>query len=161
MSYSSDSIDQLMQSPAVVEVAPKPLTLGGTIECPVVASNYWNRTGVLLEPGTVYELQVKGAQIWYDDFVRADADGFEWMDVTDFLSRLVIFLTQPLRRSPFQKLFALIGAIGQNEIGSFLIGHHREYRPLFGGELCCYANDVPGCYENNRGHLILSVTRIK
>jgi hypothetical protein len=53
--------------------------------------------------------------------------------------------------------FALIGAIDSDSSTQFLIGTQSVSAPVRTGQLCCFANDVPGFYWNNKGAIQLIV----
>ncbi len=62
------------------------------------------------------------------------------------------------RRLPRENWFVLAGALDSNPSTAFRIGSHCEYIPAETGELTCFANDLPGFYWNNWGHVTLTVT---
>lgn len=127
------------------------LEVNRTQTAPIKASEYWNHTKIYLEATAIYLLEVQGQQVWHDAWIRTDADGYtnQWLRWAELL-----------RRSPNDKWFALIGNINQSTIHTFLIGKRTKYQSTVSGELLCYANDVPFMYWNNRGQLLLTVTRL-
>jgi uncharacterized protein (DUF2235 family) len=136
-----------------LESAPLHLQLepGESASFGIFASLKWNNTTLQVRSGQTYELSATGT--WYDAHIRSGPDGYqsqEWL-MRLFSSR---------RRRPKDAWFALIGAIGQDEKTTFLIGMNLRWAVTADGTLYCFADDVPGFYFNNSGSVKLSVTRI-
>jgi len=128
------------------------LQIGSPSETIIDAHKYWNATGIYLEIGASYKFEVQGEQFWYDAKIRSDADGYTkpWLRWAEMF-----------RRKPNENWFSLIGNIGQSGKQEFLIGKKLEkHKATSSGELFCYANDVPIMYFNNRGTLIVTITRL-
>ena len=94
--------------------------------------------------GERYRFEAAG--VWYDAAIRTDAAGYP--SPTPFFRLLARF-----RRRPRDTWFALIGAIGQDESTTFLIGKGGEMDITADGILHCYANDLSSFYGNNSGWL--------
>lgn len=122
-----------------------PLHPGETRSVTIEAATYWNRTGILLQQGVSYELRAAGT--WRDAKEKCGPDGHD-------LKRLRWF--RWLRRSRPHNWFALMGKAGDQ---TFHIGLGTPITPNAGGELLCFANDVPFMYWNNHCSITLSVTR--
>ena len=140
----------------------RPLNQGESIEIPVMAHQYHNRTGVLLESGANYSFKVMDGQHWTDGGIDCDADGWE-RDNQDigWIKKLAIGGMKPYRRHPDSDWFKLIGAVGDNDDEMFVIGNSNiEYSPRQSGEFCPFANDLKRLYGNNEGRICLTVTRI-
>lgn len=118
----------------------------------VCARPRWNHTGFFVEGGAVYELSASGT--WYDASIPSGPDGYQR---GNFLQDLAA----RLRRSPRDRWFALMGSLDGARGTIFLIGSRVTYIPPRGGELVCFANDVPGFYWNNRGSVTLTIHPIK
>ena len=110
----------------------------------IIASKKWNHTGFQLEEDREYGFVANGQ--WIDWFMAYGPDGG-----TSGLN-LFLRLFEPFRRRPKDNWFALIGAVGEDESTSFLIGSSNpRFKAAKSGELTCYANDVPWAYANNKG----------
>lgn len=123
----------------------------------VPAIEPWFGTGFLLKENCTHRLEVTPpTQTWTDGKLLGDftADGKK----LPWLSVLYLFI-----RMPSVKWYALLGCINRKRKTYFKIGILKEhYTPPEDGELICFANDALGFYKhNNKGEMILTVTRIK
>ena len=123
----------------------------------VAADQFWNRTGIRVEAGAVYDIEADGA--WNDASIPSGPDGYSSNQVAFF--KVPFFrLAESRRRLPSANWFALIGAIDTDESTQFVIGGGKlGYRPQKSGELTCFANDLRSKYDNNSGEIRLTVTR--
>ena len=111
----------------------------------------WNRSGIQLENGNAYKIEVTGNQWWVDFYIPTGADGYSFPLLRSYESS---------RRVPNQNWFKLIGTIGNNIQNPIIIGRKFEdYIRLETGELFCFANDMETMYWNNWGSLRITVTR--
>jgi hypothetical protein len=117
----------------------------------IEAKPHNNRTGIWLESGALYRFEATGT--WYD---AGRATGPEGYPDGNFFQSLACWL----RRSPRSNWFALLGRTNLEE-KPFVIRSNQTYRAIHGGELVCFANDVPGFYWNNSGAVTLKVTRVE
>ena len=117
------------------------------------ARDKWNHTGLVLDAGGIYRFVADGQWIdWYITYGPAGGDSG---------SNLFLRPVERFRRRPKDNWFALIGAVGEDESTTFLIGAGKpEFRAEHSGELTCYANDMSIAYVNNRGSVSLSVERL-
>lgn len=132
----------------------KELSISQSEQVCVPADAPWYHTGLLLRKTNVYKMEVLPLeQTWFDAKMKPfTADG-----------RVVPLGVgaKPFFRMPFVKWFALLGSIGENSDTYFKIGLLlEEYTPEEDGELVCFSNDVLGHYENNRGEMNFTITRI-
>jgi len=127
--------------------------VGETVTVTIWARAYWNDTGVFVRGGERYRLQAEGC--WRDMFIRAGPDGYD----TPWYSIAQRFATR-LRRVPYARWFALIGAIRGAKESMFVIGTETQALIAANGTLMCFANDVPGFYWNNCGAISLSIERL-
>ncbi|MCK9205482.1 MAG: hypothetical protein M0P66_00075 [Salinivirgaceae bacterium] len=123
------------------------MNLNETLEFRAIASQYWNDTGLIIEPGQTYRFEVSGT--WTDSYIDTGADGFDKWFMACF---------KPFRRSPKNKWFALMGSLDKGK--PFLIGSRNEITFDKEGKLYCFANDVKGFYGNNKGEVTLKLKRI-
>ena len=129
------------------------MTSEGKASSEIYAQLYWNSTGVMLRPGYSYQFSATGS--WWDAVKKCCADGYPKGNFVQELAR-------NLRRSPENDWFALVGAVNRDLSTRFLIGLSRVYDvpEKGGGELFCFANDVPGFYWNNFGYVTLTTRQI-
>ena len=124
----------------------------------ICAKRKWNHTGYQLDAGVTYRFSAQGE--WIDLDIPYSADGGP--SNGKLLQKLILRLTEHLRPRSKDNWFALIGAIGEDESTTFLIGSSL---PIFvapmSGELTCYANDVGWAYFNNHGAVTLTVERAR
>jgi len=130
-----------------------PLKSGQSKSFVVDSAKLWNRSGIALERGRVYDVNVEADQTWKDWYIPTDADGYTRETLRPF---------EFLRRVPDQNWLKLIGTIGRDEKSPIIIGSAvTNFSPSKSGELLCFANDVGWMYWNNRGSLRVTVTRTK
>ena len=118
----------------------------------ILAKEKWNHTSLMLEQGVGYQFTAEGQWIDLNLVYGPDGGG----SGSNFFLRLF----ERLRRRPKDNWFALIGATGEDESTTFLIGSSRQITAIQNGELTCYANDVLLAYFNNRGSISLTVERL-
>lgn len=140
----------------------RPLKKNQSIVVPVMAHQYYNRTGVLLEKGQTYSFKAKAAQRWKDGGIECDADGWK-RDRPDigWIKELVIKGMEPYRREADADWFTLIGAVGDNEGEQFIIGTKTvKHLAEKSDEFCPFANDLSRLYGNNEGRIYVTVKRL-
>src|SRR5438128_4703996 len=126
------------------------MNAGESATSDIQARNFWNKTGIRLAAGQRYLMTANGH--WVDFFIRHGPDGgpsHSWY----------LRLFESKRRLPRENWFVLAGALDSDPATAFRIGSQCEYIAPAAGELTCFANDVPGLYCNNWGHVTLTVTR--
>jgi len=99
----------------------------------ITARPFWVDTRLQLIEGATYSFQAVGT--WTDWTITCDADGYN----SD--GRLLLRMTEWLRRAPRQRWFALMGAIDRNMKTEFLIGTSATVVSPATGSLTCFAND--------------------
>ena len=129
---------------------PKRMTIGQSITKEIEAKPRWNETGIQLVAGEEYEITASGT--WVDLNITHGPDG-------DPSPGWYMRLFEGARRMPHENWFALIGALDSDQDTAFKIGSHYVVKATQSGQLCCYANDVPGFYWNNKGTISLQLTR--
>jgi hypothetical protein len=130
-----------------------PLKSGQSKSFVVDAAKLWNPSGIALERGRVYDVNVEGDQTWKDWCIPTDADGYTREALRPF---------EFLKRVPDQNWLKLIGAIGRDGRTPIIIGSGMtNFSPSKSGELLCFANDLAWMYWNNCGSIRVTVTRIK
>ncbi len=140
----------------------RPLKKNTSIVVPVMAHQYYNRTGVLLEKDAEYSFKVGPNQQWKDGGVQCDADGWtRHRNDIGWIKELVIGGMEPFKRMPNENWFSLIGAVGDNENETFAIGKQTvKYTVKKSDEFCPFANDLKRAYGNNEGRIYLTVKRV-
>jgi len=139
----------------------RPLETGESVDVPVYAHQFHNRTGVILEKDQTYRFKVRPNQTWKDGNITCDADGWARnRNGIGWIRELTIGSMTPFRRVPDENWFKLIGAVGDSDDELFIIGTaNTRYSPERSDEFCPFANDLKRTYSNNDGHLVVTVTR--
>ncbi|HEY5718464.1 MAG TPA: DUF2235 domain-containing protein, partial [Motiliproteus sp.] len=137
------------------------------IETRVYAHLKHNHTGIYLEQGKRYNIQVRtpSKQRWRDGSIHpVDGKGWDRGDVTLGIKEFAIAGLEPFRRVTTDKSgkkakwFTLCGCIGTQDDDAFVIGNSlKGYTPPRSGELCAFANDLDDYYGNNSGFLCIKV----
>jgi CO dehydrogenase/acetyl-CoA synthase epsilon subunit len=138
---------------------------GEGLETRVYAHLKYNRTGIYLEQGKSYKIEVVDREnhLWRDGSVKnLDGEGWDRDDVKlGFVKEGGIALAEPFRRvtKDDAQWFTLCAGIGDDDKEAFVIGNLLEnFTPDASGELCPFANDLDGYYGNNSGYLTIRVT---
>lgn len=133
---------------------------GEECEVLVYAHKKFNHTGLMLEKGVEYSLQVKGTQTWQDGGISCGPQGWNRKKVSEGLKELGFAAMKPFRRYPEADWFALIGCLADSDKTAFVIGNKKcSLTPTISAELCAFANDLDRFYGNNQGRLRLTVRR--
>jgi hypothetical protein len=107
------------------------------------------RTGVPLDPTQPLRFTATGR--WRDLHLGADAGGIA--EPNAFQRLFARF-----KRIPQARYMALIGCVDGDLATAFVIGTGLAmWASPRAGELCCFANDVPGFYWNNSGWVSLTI----
>lgn len=182
------SLVERRQSPPIAQ-APygesRGLKAGESATFSIFAINPWNRTGLYLDAGASYKFKAEGQ--WLDRTTPSGPEGMEdgKFEPADLIHALAnaggeaesIFKRLGgsaatdfwgTKRHEDMNWFQLVGAIANGagedaEIGPdeiIAIGAGRDYKPKRSGYLYAYANDAWNFYDNNRGSVQLTVTRV-
>jgi len=145
------------------KVNPYKLNVGNSKELYVMANVKFNQTGVLVDKGEKYSFKIDVKQKWYDASIECTPKGWTRKNKSlSLLQKPIIWFMEDNRRHPKAKWFEIIGTINRNDIDNFKILDHiskTEYSPTAKGELYLYANDLESKYGNNRGTIMLTITR--
>ena len=161
------------------------LQTGESHTCEVYAGRAWNATGFYLDQGR-YSFQAEGE--WLDRGVPVGPDGtwdgrFHPSEVFQLVGSFNGWLQERFRqlsgneaaiffgapRATGAPWMALIGVVTAPEVdkdgaqqpyGSFVIGKECKQRVRQPGYFYAYANDAWGFYDNNRGSVTLTITRL-
>lgn len=163
------------------------LNTGGSTDLRVYAIQEWNRTGIYMSAGEIYEFEAAGE--WIDDNIKTGPDGsphegsghmgqliHQGLDLVGKLEGVWQKVTKNqnanlllTKREEAYPWFALIGVIangGQPTEGgapakheTFMIGNGCRYEVIQSGYFYAFANDAWHFYENNRGSVSLRVRR--
>lgn len=148
----------------VGERPAKLLEVDGTQTAKVYANRKYNRSGVLLEKDAQYLFRVPEGQVWYDASIGCDENGWDRDGQELGMRELFIKLSEGRRRHPKARWFELIGTVGLNDENRFRVIKHTgadaAFSPKAEGELYFFANDLDRMYGNNRGFIVVNVTRI-
>jgi hypothetical protein len=132
-----------------------PLRSGECRDVRVDAAEPWNRSGILLERGAVYDFRVESVdEPWVDNGIPA-TPGRGWIT----WHRFAYWPLRVFARVPSRNWYTLIGAIGRDREHFFYIGDGTTHAATATGELLSFANDKADKYRNNHGRLTLRVCR--
>jgi uncharacterized protein (DUF2235 family) len=147
----------ITQAPYRVSTSLQP---GESATVEIYAREQWNWTGMFLEEGATYHFSAIGQ--WQDGGRAIGPDGDNGNPVQ--------WLFAMLKRVRTAKWFCLIGSIGDasnptvagepSAMTTFPMGRTATISVARQGYLYCYANDAWRFYFNNRGSLMLTVTRV-
>jgi uncharacterized protein (DUF2235 family) len=141
---------------------------------PFNTSDFCKATGIYVDKGARYLVEIKTAQGWTDDGISVPLGGFSAANPPSWYQRIRLAMTVPLRRETTQDWFHVVlryGSVGGEE--DFIEPDPEDYlleapiRPTRNGELFVFVNDaafgIPGLYDlfyrNNGGAATLTITR--
>lgn len=156
------------------------------LEIDIYARIAWNETGLWLQAGVTYIFSASGE--WLDGSVKCGPGGTNdgnfqpaelvhllstaWGKVETLYGKLFnnsdanFYLTKRHEQYPW---FSLVGAIANGDgvdckgylikPETFLIGEGCSYTPKRSGYFYAYVNDAWNCYENNKGHVALRISK--
>jgi hypothetical protein len=137
-------------------------------------SDFCKATGIMVERGARYLIEIKPVQAWTDDGIAVPLGGFSPANPPSWYHRIKLGAFVPLRRETTQDWFHVVlrfGRVGGEE--TFIVPDPDDYliqspiRATRDGELFIFVNDavigIPGLYDffyrNNGGSADLVVTR--
>jgi hypothetical protein len=127
-----------------------------SFEVKVCARKRWNHTGVQLEVGASYRIDVPPGQHWNDMYLRYGPEGGTTGPIQKHFADKLRFKGDERMKAEY---FTLIGTIGESLDHAFVIGAGPiDIIAPISGELVCFANDVPQAYWNNSGQIMFTVT---
>jgi len=138
----------------------KTLKPSETLNVNVYANEPHNFTGLLLEKGQRYEINVSNKQTWQDGNITCGADGWNRDNVYLGLTELPIKLLESKRRVPEAPWFCLCASSNHQDDDATAIGTSGIFKAEKAGELILFANDLPSTYGNNIGSMSVTI-RIK
>jgi hypothetical protein len=97
------------------------MEIGESAVAVIAAREPWNDARIRLIAGERYQFRAKGK--WVDWFVTCDADGYDSLN-------WIMTLCEPLRRSPRDRWFVLMGSLGRGTGKLFRIGRIRPPRRI-------------------------------
>ena len=122
-----------------------------TTELLIHAADPVSPAGILTEAGEQYHIRTDRSERWKDAWISSSPKGF--FNILAWLAGM---------RVKGAKCFCLCGLLNGQEQSAFAIGLERVLDvPEGGGTLQFFANDTPGYYHNNSGHIRLQVQRLK
>jgi len=139
----------------------KQLALNKPITTNVYAAEKFNHTGILLEKGQIYKIEVSGKQKWHDGNIPCEPDGWSRDYVKLGLSELPIKFAESFRRVPDAKWFNLCACTDTKDSNATPIGSSGIFKAKSPGERIFFANDLDSKYGNNRGSLCVEITLTK
>jgi hypothetical protein len=141
---------------------------------PFNASDFCKPTGIMIEKGVRYLIEIKPVQNWTDGGIPVPLGGFSAANPPSWYHRILLAMVVPLRRETTQDWFHVVlryGRVGGEE--DFIEPDPDDYnlqspiRPKRSGELFVFVNDavigIPGLYNlfyrRNEGTATLTITR--
>jgi hypothetical protein len=106
----------------------------------------WNPTGVILQRGARYRVNVTSVLE-------------EWTRGPRIMATTGKYVQRWARASEFP-MYALVGAQGREERNFFAAGPETIFTAASGEELMFFANDWPGAYDNNHGCVEVEVRKL-
>ncbi len=141
---------------------PVELGVGQSHRCEVLAKPKYNWSGVRLVEGASYICTVAKDDTWKDGKVRDCGPGGWKSDELPWYQEGIVQFAERFRRLPDVNWFALVGALGDEDDELFLIGDKREpFTAPRDVDLYLFANDMPSKHDNNKGTLMVTITRTK
>lgn len=138
---------------------PRTLAPGESERCRVLAAPLYNWSGVRLEQGARYRIEVPGEQRWSDGGIECGADGWT-SEQLPWVQEKIVNAFESRRRLPAANWFELVGALGDEDDTLFRIGRGTEYTAAASADLYLFANDLRSRYANNAGDLTVTITRL-
>lgn len=136
------------------------LSIGQSQDVVVFASEFYNKTGLMLEQGATYRFTPYPDQHWFDDGIKCTPKGWHRDDVQLGVKEIPMALLEPFRRLPDAQWFSLVGAINNNEEFLFKIANDATVTITKSGEFSPFANDLSRFYGANAGKIKVKVSRI-
>lgn len=132
---------------------------------PVHASELYSWTGVWLKRGGQYLFHFEPGQVWIDKSIRCGPEGWTVeKEKMPLFIKGIVKASEGFRRHPDADWFEVIGAFGKSEDSLFRIGDGSKSRTPYvasqDGPLYAFANDLESRYDNNKGKVEITVTRI-
>jgi len=116
----------------------------------ITASDEFPDTKIAVTAGEVYMFTCAESQGWTDWYRKSGPNGF-----FNFFAWIAGLRVKGV------KCFCLCGAYNDDyKNKSFPIGTEKKVAINESGTLCFFANDAPGHYGNNKGSVIMNVTRL-
>lgn len=131
--------------------------IGESREVLICACSPWNASGITVREGQHYAFDITEVRDWTDGTVTSHPT-LGWQGGS---YRALGFMISFLKRSDRAPWYALIGTVGRDDETSFAVIERSAGTVTIhqSGPLYFYANDMRGRYHNNRGTLVLRITR--
>ncbi len=123
----------------------------------VLAALKYNWSGVRLQAGKSYAIEVKGDQLWQDGGIECGPEGWK-TEQLPWLKEKIVGTFEDNRRYPEANWFELIGAERDEDKVLFRVGAGVRYAAKEDADLYFFANDLNSKYENNEGFLEVTIT---
>jgi hypothetical protein len=137
-------------------------------------SDFCKPTGIMIEKGAKYLVQIKPGEDWTDNGIAVPLGGFSAANPPTWYHRILLAMVVPLRRETTQDWFHVVlryGRVGGEE--DFIEPDPDDYnlespiKPKRSGEVFVFVNDavigIPGLYNlfywGNKGTATLTITR--
>jgi T6SS, Phospholipase effector Tle1-like, catalytic domain len=139
---------------------PVTLAAGESHKCTVRSALHYNYSGVELEKGAKYRIEVVPAgQHWLDGKIECGPEGWE-SERLPWAKEKIVKAFEKKRRVRDANWFELIGALDDEDDDLFRIGAGVDYTAPKDAILYLFANDLKTKYDNNEGALTVLVSRM-
>ncbi len=139
---------------------PLDLAVGKTHRCEVFADTKYNWSSVRLRKGAKYTFTVPAGDTWNDADITCGPAGWE-SEQLPWYQEHIVKAFEKLRRLENANWFALTGVLVDKDEQLFLIGDKKDpYTAPDDADLYLFANDIAWKYGNNKGSLMVTITRI-
>jgi hypothetical protein len=136
------------------------LQVGESQKCQVHAAHRFNWSGVQLDEGAVYTVSAVPNAEWFDGGIACGPAGWD-SDQLSWYKEPLVECMERFRRLPEKNWFALIGALGDDHDNLVFIGDKATpFTAAKSAEFYLFANDLNSKYDNNRGMIELTITRL-
>ncbi len=119
----------------------------------------YNWSGVLVEKGARYQVNVDPAARWTDKTISCTANGWK-SEQLPWYKEKIVEMFEDERRVPEADWFALCGTIDDDESNLFQLGVDGGFTGNKDGYLYLFANDLSRKYGNNKGSIAVTIERV-
>ncbi|WP_157265967.1 hypothetical protein [Azohydromonas aeria] len=134
----------------------KKLAVGERATFEVDARRMFNESGIQVESGAVYRLAVSQQIEAWDDASVHSSPRHGWSMPWSLIEPLVRLRA----RASNVPMYALVGAVDEDPSTYFHALAEQDWTPSRNGQFTCFANDWARKYDNNKGRLLLEMTRV-
>jgi hypothetical protein len=119
-------------------------------------------TYIKVRAGEGYRFSFNESVVWVDKTIKCSASGWQAKEVLSLFMRPFFAMKEGDRRHADANWFELLGNINRDDTSLFRVCQFCAETMTFDqdGELFMFPNDLADYYDNNRGFLEVTVTRV-